>query len=214
MASDERLLRFVEEALTRGVPREQLADALATAGWRHEEIREALDAFVDAGLQLPVPRPRPYLSAKETFLYLVLYTSLYLWCWHLGALVFELINNALPDPASPRAYGPNDRSLRWSAAWITVAFPVFLALSRSLERSVRDDPAKRSSRVRKWLTYLTLYVAATAVLCDVATLIYEALGGELTTRFLLKVATVAVIAGGVFVYYLSDLRADERERSP
>jgi len=49
------------------------------------------------------------------------------------------------------------------------------------------------------------------VLCDVATLVYKALGGELTTRFLLKVLTVAVLAGGVFGYYLTDLRSEERE---
>jgi hypothetical protein len=65
--------------------------------------------------------------------------------------------------------------------------------------------------VRKWLTYLTLYVAATVVLSDLATLIQRTLGGELTSRFLLKVLTVAVLAGGVFGYYLTDLRAEEKE---
>jgi uncharacterized membrane protein YpjA len=36
------------------------------------------------------------------------------------------------------------------------------------------------------------------------------LGGELTTRFILKVLVAAVIAGTVFGYYLRDLRRDER----
>jgi hypothetical protein len=36
------------------------------------------------------------------------------------------------------------------------------------------------------------------------------LGGELTTPFLLRVATVAVIAGGAFWYFLADVRKDER----
>ena len=43
--------------------------------------------------------------------------------------------------------------------------------------------------------------------------IINALGGELTSRFLLKVATVAVLAGGAFLYYLTDLRHDEKEEN-
>lgn len=211
MAIEDRLSRFVEEALGRGVSRGELEQALGAAGWRREEIGDALGSFVDAGLPLPVPRRRVYLSAKEAFLYLVLFTSLYLWCWYLGSLVFQLIENSFPDPSLSRHYRDPDDAIRWAVSWIVVSFPVFLGLSHSLEKSVRAEPTKRSSRVRKWLTYLTLYVAATTLLADVATLVYNALGGELTTRFLLKVLTVAVLAGGVFGYYLTDLRADERD---
>lgn len=216
MAVEERLVRFVEHALSRGVSREALGEALAAAGWSAEAIRDGLGAFADTGLPFPVPRPRPYVSAKEAFLYLVLFTSLYLWCWHLGSLVFELINNAFPDPAQRVGYSSragDNEELRWSAAWIVVAFPVFLGLSYQLGKAVRKEPSKRASRVRKWLTYLTLYVAATVILSDLATLIYNALGGELTARFLLKVLTVAVLAGGAFFYYLTDLRHDEMEEN-
>ncbi len=73
------------------------------------------------------------------------------------------------------------------------------------------DPERRGSKVRKWLTYLTLFVAATILTGDLITLLYNLLGGELTSRFLLKAATVAAIAGGVFGYYLWDLRGEERE---
>jgi hypothetical protein len=45
----------------------------------------------------------------------------------------------------------------------------------------------------------------------VTTLIYSLLGGELTARFVLKVLVVAVIAGTIFWFYVSDLRVDERE---
>jgi hypothetical protein len=37
------------------------------------------------------------------------------------------------------------------------------------------------------------------------------LGGELTSRLVLKVLTVGAIAGTAFSYYLSDLRREERE---
>lgn len=46
---------------------------------------------------------------------------------------------------------------------------------------------------------------------DVTALVYNALGGELSTRFGLKVLTVGTIAGGVFWYYLHDIQTEETE---
>jgi hypothetical protein len=36
----------------------------------------------------------------------------------------------------------------------------------------------------------------------------------LTTRFVLKVVTIALLAGATFGYYLSELRLDETEARP
>ena len=65
--------------------------------------------------------------------------------------------------------------------------------------------------MRRWLTYLTLFVAAAVLIGGVTGPVYNLLGGELTVRFLLKALTVGSIAGAAFWYYLSDLRTDERE---
>ena len=70
-------------------------------------------------------------------------------------------------------------------------------------------PIKRLSPVRRWLTYLTLFVAAAVLIGDMTTLVFNVLGGELTTRFLLKVVVVALIAGSAFAWYLHDLRREE-----
>jgi len=100
--------------------------------------------------------------------------------------------------------------MRWSTASLVIAFPVFLLLSRQIAAAIARDPVKRLSPVRRWLTYLTLFLAATALIGDLTTLVYNALGGELTTRFVLKVATVGAIAGTIFGYYLRDVRQDDR----
>ena len=78
-------------------------------------------------------------------------------------------------------------------------------------RETRLDPSKRASKVSRQLTYLTLFIAAAVLVGDVTSLVYSLLGGELTTRFVLKVSTIAVIAGAVFGYYLRDLRLEEEE---
>ena len=83
-------------------------------------------------------------------------------------------------------------------------------MSRLMNRETMVDPTKRMSPVRRWLTYLTLFIAASVLIGDVTTLVYSLLGGELTTRFVLKVLVVAAIAGTVFWFYVSDLRVDEQ----
>jgi hypothetical protein len=90
-----------------------------------------------------------------------------------------------------------------------VAFPILLLLASRLAKEIVRDPTRRTSSVRRWLTYLTLLVAACILTGDLISLIYSLLSGELTVRFLLKVLVVAAIAGAVFGYYLWSLRADE-----
>ena len=87
--------------------------------------------------------------------------------------------------------------------------PSFSICRGSTERAVRRDPTKRASKIRRWLTYLTLFVAAGILIGDAIALVNGVLGGELTIRFMLKVVTIAVIAGAIFGYYLRDLRRDE-----
>jgi hypothetical protein len=84
-------------------------------------------------------------------------------------------------------------------------------MARYIGRQIDLNPFKRLSPARRWLTYLTLFIASAALLGDTTTLIFNLLGGDLTIRFLLKVLVVAVIAGSAFTYYLLDLRKEEKE---
>jgi hypothetical protein len=213
MAAGDELVDFVRDALGRGVTRAQIEEALRNGGWTGDQIRGALNAFVAVDFPIPVPRARPYLSAREAFMYLVLFGTLYTSAYYLGSLIFDIINLTFPDAAQENElYGTYVRtSMRWSISSLIVAFPVFLYLSWLTEREVRRDPVKRASKVRRWLTYLTLFASACALIGDVTTLVYNALGGELTIRFLLKIVTVALIAGTAFIYYLRDLHQDEVE---
>jgi uncharacterized protein DUF5671 len=214
MAAGDELVDFVRDALARGVSRAQIEEVLRKGGWTADQVRGALAAFVDLEFPVPVPRARPYLSAREAFMYLVLFGTLYTSAFYLGSLIFDIINLTFPDPAlqDNATYARYiQQSMRWSISSLIVAFPVFLFLSWLTDREVRRDPVKRASKVRRWLTYLTLFASACALIGDVTTLVYNALGGELTIRFLLKIVAVALIAGTAFIYYLRDLRQDEVE---
>ena len=83
-------------------------------------------------------------------------------------------------------------------------------MSYRVGRSTQEQPGWRLSPVRRLLTYLTLFIASVSFISDVATLIFSFLNGDLTTRVLLKIVVVALIAGNAFWYYLTDLRREER----
>ena len=211
MAANEELIGFVRDALARGLSRAQVGAALSQAGWDAKQVSAALSAFAAVDFPIPVPRPRTSLSAREAFMYLLLFSTMYVVAFQFGSLLFDFINRALPDPATSL----NDRfqreSIRFSVSSLIVALPVFLYMSRLTNRETAADPTKRLSPVRRWLTYLTLFIAAGVLIGDVTTLVYSLLGGELTPRFVLKVLVVGAIAGTVFWFYVSDLRIDEQE---
>lgn len=212
MAIAEELRGFVKEGLGRGVPRAQIEVVLHEAGWPPDNVRSALGEFAELEFAIPVPRPRPYVSAREAFLYLVLFSALYISAFNLGGLVFQLIDLAFPDPAAPAGAIEGIReAIRWSVSFLVVAFPVFLYVAALTGRETRLEPSRRGSKVRRWLTYLTLFVAGSVLVGDVTGLVYSLLGGELTVRFLLKVSAIAALAGAIFGYYLRDLRFEEEE---
>ncbi|MFC2078838.1 DUF5671 domain-containing protein [Candidatus Bipolaricaulota bacterium] len=212
MAINEELLGFVKEALARGLSRAEIRDALLQAGWKADQVEHATAAFAPVEFPIPVPRPKLYLSAREAFLYLVLFTTLYLTTFNLGRLIFQFINLGFPDAAMAYDFVDSVRqAIRFSVASLVIAFPIFMYLSLLIGRSIRRDPSKRASKVRKWLTYTTLFVAAGVIIGDLTALVYNFLGGDLSVRIGLKVLTVAIIAGCIFGYYLWDLRKEEVE---
>ncbi len=208
---DSNLDRFVRDALAGGVPREKIRTELARGGWPADEVEAALGAWLESDLALPVPRRRMALSAREAFVYLVLFATLYVVAFQTGAILFASIERWLPDAASGRSWDPWRSVLRWGASSLLIAFPVFLFASRLIARSLAREPEKRNSGVRRWLTYLTLFIAALVLIGDLVVVVSSMLGGELATRFLLKAAVVFAIAGVVFGHYLGGLRRDEDE---
>jgi hypothetical protein len=211
MAANDELIGFVRDALGRGVPRPQVEAALRQAGWDAKQVSAALAAFAAVDFPIPVPRPRTSLSAREAFTYLLLFSTMYVVAFQFGNLLFDFINQAFPDPADNLDERFRRESIRFSVSSLIVALPVFLYMSRLTNRETALDPAKRTSPVRRWLTYLTLFSAACVLIGDVTTMVYSVLGGELTTRFVLKALVVGAIAGTVFWFYVSDLRMDEQE---
>lgn len=210
MALSPELVDFVREGLHRGLPREQIEDILTHAGWPADQVRRALAGFADVESPIPVPRPAVSTRPREAFLYVVMFMALFVSAFNLGAVLFGLIDLALPDPAGMPTVVIREM-IRFSVSALVVASPVFVFVSAVIRRSVKAQPGSRTSRIRLQLTYLTLFVASCILVGAVTALVYSFLGGELTARFVLKSLTVTAIAGGAFGHYLRGLREAERE---
>ena len=211
--ANSTLTQFVKEALEKGQDRGGIRTALLEAGWRANEIDEALGAFSDVAFPIAVPKPQVYLSAREAFFYLLFFILLGVVAFNLGSLLFALIDKLVPDALEEGSYrvGMLDRQIRGAVAGLIVGTPIFLWLARILLKARRDNPALQRSRIRKWLIYLSLVIAGMVLVGDAISLVYNFLNGELTWRFALKSFVVAGIAGAIFGYFITNAERDEAD---
>lgn len=211
MRPADQLAQFVAEALKEGRSREEISAALHQAGWTQNEVAGALDAWAETGFLPPVPRPRPYVSAREAFLYGLMFLALAMTAWNITALGFELIELWLPD-VTDEFNRYNAETVRWSISVLVVFFPLFVVMNTRAQRAAHADPGRRRSAVRKWFGYITLFLAAIALLGDLIAVIYALLSGDLTARFIAKAALVALTAGLIFLYFRGEMEEAQDAR--
>lgn len=146
-------------------------------------------------------------TARDVFFYLLMIVTLYIGVVSFITVLFQLINILLPDPLE--FYRSATESLRGGISALIVVWPVYLLMSWLIEKDMKKDSQKRNMWVRRWLLYLTLFISAITIIVDLITLINGFLGGDLTTRFLLKTIVVLAVAGSVFGYYLWSLKQSD-----
>lgn len=145
-------------------------------------------------------------TPRDVFLYLLAIITLYISVWRYIDLLFGYINYTFPDQLYSGYFDGMFMELRISIASLFVVFPVYMGLTWYLRKDIIANPTKREMTVRKWLLNFTLFLAAITIIVDLITLVNNFLSGELTLRFVLKVAVVLIVASAVFAYYLWDLK--------
>ena len=206
MRAADQLAQFVERALGQGKSRQEIQVAMEGAGWSPSEITEALSAWAETDFDPPVPRPRPYVSAKESFLYALTFVSLAMTAWHLNWLGFEIIDLLLPEEHEDFFYYDE---IRWSISTLIVFLPVFLFMNFRVLNDANKDPARRRSTVRKWFGYITLFIAAVVIIGDLIFTIFMLLSGDLTLRIVLKTALLGLSSAMMFFYFRGEMHDAE-----
>lgn len=151
-------------------------------------------------------------TPKDFFLHLLNIVTFYISVINFITLFLQYISALFPDPLNFYYTGMTD-SVRLSMSILLIAVPVYILTSWILGKDLKEVPARRELGLRKWLIYLTLFVAAITIIVDLITLINNFLSGELTTQFFLKTIVVLIVAITVFGYYIWDLKRKDRETS-
>jgi hypothetical protein len=204
----EKLARFIDHAREKGLDHATIFLLLRSAGWKDKEVAEACAA---RELTLPIPERAGIGTPRDVFFHLLAFTALYAWAISLIALLFYYIEFAFPDPAMrPSTYAVEAAlfGIRAYLATLIVSYPLFLLVWWYLLREVRAFPEKAKSAVRRWLSFLSLFVAAVTIMADVIVVVFYLVEGGLTVRFLLKVGVLLVISAALFVYLALTLRSE------
>lgn len=149
------------------------------------------------------PNTQPRSHAKDVFLNLASIVTLYASAVALLNLLFSVINKAYPQTLG--YYYSSSISL--PVATLIVVFPLYILFMWLIEKDVMSVDGGRMTGIRKWLTYITLFISGGLIVGDLVTILYYFLDGrDVTIGFILKVLSILAVAGGVFGYYITDAR--------
>ncbi|OSQ50607.1 hypothetical protein MGEO_11430 [Marivita geojedonensis] len=197
------LSHYIRDALQSGQSKDEIAKTLRTADWTETEIDTALAGWGKPDGAGAIPHPMRSSTARDALFYALLFVVFAMVAGNTLTLLFAQINLWLPDPDEPARYS-RLAGLRWSMAALIVFGPVFWWIDRTDRRATATDPARRHGTMRRWLSAIAMLIAVITLLGDALYLIYSWLDGQITLRFLVKSATVALMALIVLAYFRED----------
>ncbi len=140
-------------------------------------------------------------------MYLGMVGTLYVSVISVIALWFRVIDEWFADPL--KYTDPYSTGISLAIAALIVIFPIYLAISWMIHKDEQKNAEKKELGIRKWLIFLTLFIAGITILVDLIVLLHTFFSGqEITGSFLSKVLVVLVVIGAVFAYYTYKLRTD------
>ncbi|MEO1403707.1 MAG: DUF5671 domain-containing protein [Cyanobacteria bacterium J06635_1] len=205
------LVQFIEAAREKGASDEFISKLLRSFGWPQREIERAFYQVYERLVGYPIPSPGGGAgeAARDAFMYLLSFLTLALWTQALGEMAFIFIDQFIPD-ALNRSYGNPSWQVSFCLARLIVAYPIYLLVMRQILKELARYRHKNFSGVRQWLTNLTLLITALIGIGTLIAFLASFLQGELTLRFVLKVAVILIIDGGVLWYYSAWLKRRPR----
>jgi len=148
---------------------------------------------------------------RDLFLHLLAIVTLYWSAISFTTLLWQFINYFFPDALY--YYDSSASLIRFSVSSLVIVFPIFIIVSWYLNKIYRRESAVRESKIRKWLIYLTLFIASLVIIGDLVAVINNLLSGGTTIQFILKALSVLFVAVIIFGYYLDDVRRETPAKS-
>ena len=123
-------------------------------------------------------------TPKDVFLHLLNIFTFFLSVISFITLYIQYISALFPDPLN-FYFTSMANAVRWSTSILVIAIPVYILTSWLLGKDLASNPERRELKLRKWLTYFTLFISAVTIIVDLIMFVYSFLSGELTTQFFL-----------------------------
>ncbi|MBU6214625.1 hypothetical protein KGM48_02160 [Patescibacteria group bacterium] len=150
---------------------------------------------------------KPKTTAKDFFFWAGAIVALYWTVIAYVALIFDYINYTFQNPLSYLPIDPYQSGISYEMASVIVLLPIYVLLRRLIRRDAARDPSRNEIWVRRWALIFTLFLAGIAMAGDLIVLLTTFLNGEeLTVNFLLKIFVIFLVAAGIFMHFISDLR--------
>jgi len=171
---------------------------------------------------LPSSSPQPpvnpsyqnHISLWLTFEYIILFIALYASTISLGGITKNAIDQFVPDNTSTTYIYSlsefNEVTLRSYVAAIIVFYPIFSLLFLHLKKLELATPQLKNVKARKMCIYITLIITFLITAGSITSTLYGFLAGTTTSNSLLHFIATLFISGGVFVYYLWQVKDDRK----
>jgi hypothetical protein len=145
-------------------------------------------------------------AAKLVFFYLLHLVSLGFMTVSFGIILFQIINKNIADVITAYSGSYDEMALKFAISALLVSTPIFYIVASFIQKSLFKGEMKKDSGIRRWLTYLILFVSFCIFIGWLIAFVNNFLNGEVTMKFVLKTISVLAIAAAVFGFYLYDIR--------
>jgi hypothetical protein len=150
-------------------------------------------------------------AAKFVFFYLLELVSLGFMTVSFGIILFQMINKNIADAITGYSGSYSEGALKFAISALLVSTPIYYVIGSFIQKSLFKGEFRKDSGIRRWLTYLILFVSFLIFVGWLIAFVYNFLNGEVTMKFILKTSSVLVIAATVFSFYLYDIRREAVE---
>lgn len=147
-------------------------------------------------------------SAKDFFLYLFATFLVYFLAINLISLLWQYVNYFFPAPYEYGYDGGTSGAMIFAVSSLLVLFPIYAIIMRFLGRDIDRHPEKKDFTPRRWLIYVTLFIAAVTMVVDLVVLVNAFLSGDFAARFIFKALSVLLVSALLFWYYIFNLRRE------
>jgi hypothetical protein len=151
--------------------------------------------------------------AYHLFLYLSSFFSLGFLIGGLLTTLFQFVNKYIPDAVLGRdqyaisAY--DDASLKVGISMLLIASIVYFIATFIINKKLEKGEIRPDSIVRKFMTYIALFILVAISIGSLATLFYNYLTGELTSNSFGKIIAFFLVNGFFAYFYFWEIRRKE-----